>query len=476
MCPSRSSTWTTARPVAGKSVSLKHAMKSATLRSASLRQRGCRRSARTTATAHHLYDRLQMRRLTAEEMYALVDDALAVRGTAVVLRRPLVTPLVEILLPGRGPESALLDALPWRWRFGGQGVWRLVRRVAYVFDGGAVLLAHRSLGRRAATLEAGLRQAAAGRKGLIQLSPAHELVYAALEAQRVGVPPRAVQTQLEPLLSDQTVREARTFAAQARLGPVLDAALSLVLDPARHEPVSRTAGRMGGGRPLDRRFPHLAALLRGRPLQHAPARCRFLGLELLVGPDVFLPRAASEQLVHVALPLLPNEPGQTAVDIGTGCGAVALALARSLPDVRVLGVDTDARAVGWARRNARRLGLDARFVAGSLLQPLPIDLRGAVSIVTANIPCVPSADFSGASDAPASAYVGAEPDGLGLQRRLAEDARAVLRPGGHLLLQLAPAQWERFAGELADLGYEPGDAVGDDTAVAGAARWPGPRA
>jgi release factor glutamine methyltransferase len=411
-----------------------------------------------------------MPRLTAEETYALLGDALAGRGTAVVLRRPLAAPLVELLLPARGPESALLDALPWRWRFGGHGIWRLVRRVAYVFDGGTVLLAHRSLGPRAARLEAGLRRAAGGRRGLIQLSPSHELVYAAAEARRAGAPPRAVQAQLEPLLDDQTVREAQAVAARTRLGPVLEEALG----SARGEAPAGRSGR-AGRRPLARRFPHLAALLHGRPLQHAPARCRFLDLELVVGPGVFLPRGASEQLVHSTLPLLHGGLGRIAVDVGTGCGAVALSLARSLPDARVLGIDTDERAVGWARRNARRLGLDATFAAGSLLEPLPPDLRGNVSVVTANIPCVPSAEFSGAGDAPASAYVGAGPDGLGLQRRLADQARSALRPGGHLVLQLAPSQWAGFAGELAGLGYEPGGADGEGVAVVGTARWPGAR-
>ena len=214
--------------------------------------------------------------------------------------------------------------------------------------------------------------------------------------------------------------------------------------------------------------------LLGEPWHSATTRCRFDGLELLAGPGTFLPRGISEQLVRAACERLSGDELPIAVDVGTGCGAVALALARRVPLARVLGVDLDERALRWARRNARRMRMGhVRFAAGSLLDPLPADVRRGVSVVTANVPCVPPDSFAGALDAPAQAYVGVGSDGLGLQRALAAEARAVLRPGGWLLVQLAPSQWPAYRETLRDLGYDAPAADGGSVAVVAAGRWSG---
>lgn len=189
-----------------------------------------------------------------------------------------------------------------------------------------------------------------------------------------------------------------------------------------------------------------------------------------------MPRGVSEQLVEAASERLGGMQRLIVVDVGTGCGAIAMALARRLPHAQVLGLELDEGAVRWARSNGRRLRLtNVRFGSGSLLEPLPADLLGHVSLIVANVPCIPVDAFEENLDAPAAAYVGADADGLGLHRRLAAEARTALRPGGWLLVQLEPSQWPSFVATLSELGYDTvdgGDAEGLIARV-GAGRWPG---
>lgn len=162
----------------------------------------------------------------------------------------------------------------------------------------------------------------------------------------------------------------------------------------------------------------------------------FHGLELLTAVGrVLTPRPASEGLVAAAIARLGDRPARI-VDVGTGSGAIALAVAAALPQARVLAIDTSADAVELARANARRLGLAGRVTVrhGDLLDPV----RGLVDLVLANLPYLPSA---GAAARPELAgepreAVYAPGDGLGPYRRLLEASRGRLRPGGALAIQL----------------------------------------
>jgi release factor glutamine methyltransferase len=222
-----------------------------------------------------------------------------------------------------------------------------------------------------------------------------------------------------------------------------------------------------------RRVPVARDALLGEPWRGAVTRCRFGGVELLAGPRVFLPRKVSEPMVGVAVERLANVDRPVVVDVGTGCGAIALALARRIPAAHVLGFDMDPTAVTWARRNGFRLELPhVQFATGSLLDSLPASLHGRVDLVGANVPCLPPGSFAGAADAPNEAYVGSDPDGLGLQRRLAEQARRVLKPGGWLLVQLAPSQWPAYAEVVNGLGYRTEAPRADEIAVITAVQAP----
>jgi release factor glutamine methyltransferase len=145
------------------------------------------------------------------------------------------------------------------------------------------------------------------------------------------------------------------------------------------------------------------------------------------------------------------------VEIGTGCGAIALALAHARSDADVHGTDVSSAAVHWARRNARRLRLErTKFYRGSLLDPLPADLRGRIDVMIANLPFYPAAGYASIGSVPRGTIQGSGEDGLDLVRQLARDARAFLRPGGLLLLQMFGRQWETLSLELMEIGYRPG--------------------
>ncbi len=183
-----------------------------------------------------------------------------------------------------------------------------------------------------------------------------------------------------------TVRDALAssvdaLAAAGVEGPRLDAELMLaaalgrdraVLAADPHAPVAAPAARTFGAMVRRR--------LQREPLAYILGTRGFRGIELAVDGRALIPRPETELLVEVALELEP----QTVLDVGTGSGAVALAIADELPEARVVGTDTSPGALELARANASRLGLAARvtFEAGTLPAARGFDL------VVANLPYV----------------------------------------------------------------------------------------
>ncbi len=214
----------------------------------------------------------------------------------------------------------------------------------------------------------------------------------------------------------------------------------------------------------------VARRLTGEPLAWIVGHTVFAGHRLTVTPGVYVPRPHTEEVVAArAVHHLPADG--VAVDACTGSGALALVLSRARPDARVVATDVDPAAVACARAN----GVDA--LLGDLLAPVPADLAGRVDVVVAVVPYVPTPalpllqrdTFRFES---ALAYDGG-PDGARLLRRLASDARSLLRSGGHLVAELGGDQAGAIRAELAALGYlDPTvltDDEGDPRAVE--ARW-----
>ena len=185
--------------------------------------------------------------------------------------------------------------------------------------------------------------------------------------------------------------------------------------------------------------------LGGEPVAYILGRKEFWSLDLQIDPRVLIPRADTETLVEQALELLqarpPGEPPSRVADVGTGSGAVALALKKERPGDVLFAVDASAEALAVAQANALRLGLDVTFAQGDLVQPLiglaPFD------VIASNPPYIPSQDIDGLS-----AEVRCEPrlaldggaDGLALVRRLAKDAQRLLAPGGALVMEIGAGQ------------------------------------
>jgi release factor glutamine methyltransferase len=194
----------------------------------------------------------------------------------------------------------------------------------------------------------------------------------------------------------------------------------------------------------------------GEPLAWIVGRAEFAGVVVQVAPGVYVPRIQSEELARRAGGLLPDRG--VAVDLCTGTGAVAAVMCRACPDALVVGVDVDARAAHCAARNG------VRAVVGDLAAPLRA--RATVDVVTAVAPYVPTADRSllpadVQRHEPALALDGGD-DGLSVVRRVVAHAAALLRPGGHLLVELGGAQDDTLAPELARHGFTDVESWHDD--------------
>jgi len=180
----------------------------------------------------------------------------------------------------------------------------------------------------------------------------------------------------------------------------------------------------------------------GEPTPYIIGQADFYDIELAVAPAAAIPRPETELLVEETLALagerLQEAPSLAIVDVGTGCGAIALALATHLPSAQIIATDISPAALALAEGNAESLGLASpvRFLCGDLLAPL----EQPVDIVVANLPYVRSAEWESLPveircHEPRGALDGG-PDGLRVIERLLRQAPAYLRPGASLLLEI----------------------------------------
>jgi release factor glutamine methyltransferase len=213
-----------------------------------------------------------------------------------------------------------------------------------------------------------------------------------------------------------------------------------LLDIARGR--SGTDGRLSSGE--RRRFAALVdRRVAGEPMALLRGNVEFLGLRIGVRPGTFAPRMSTEALALAAIRRLRRRQRPVAVDVATGVGPVALAIANELPRAEVHGLDISARAVAVARANARELALSASFHVSDGLDSLPRRLRGRVDVITLHPPYVPCKDVSDlprevSGYEPRHTLTDESPDGLGLVRRLAAECPDWLRPGGWLLVEVSP--------------------------------------
>ncbi len=256
--------------------------------------------------------------------------------------------------------------------------------------------------------------------------------------------------------------------------PAVDAArlLGHVLGLSRTELLVRRGDAL-----TERQRAEFLALLsrraRREPLQLVLGEATFLDLTLAVAPGVLLPRPETERLVELALAELAREPpgpGDALLDVGTGTGAIALALKRAHPAAEVWATDVSEAALALARRNASSLGLPLEVRHSDLLADAAVRAAAERAVaVVANPPYLPDADRSAvppevAVEPPGALFGG--PDGLGVARRLVGQLAAALRPGALVALELDPRNVRVLAAEMG--GWE---SVRVDSDLAGRERF-----
>ena len=183
---------------------------------------------------------------------------------------------------------------------------------------------------------------------------------------------------------------------------------------------------------------YVARRATGEPVQYVLGHADFYGLRLVVTPDVLIPRPETEEVVEAALEVVGDAPW--VLDVGTGSGAIALALKLERPGAEVFAVDVSAAALEVAAGNAERLGLEVVLVRADALQPAFADeVPPTFDLIVSNPPYVPDAERHGlqleVAHEPDGALFVSDADPLVFYRALVGHALRLLHPGGWLVAE-----------------------------------------
>ena len=191
--------------------------------------------------------------------------------------------------------------------------------------------------------------------------------------------------------------------------------------------------------------------LQGEPVAYLTGRKAFYGLDLHINPAVLDPRDDTETLVDWALALLPKDSAARVLDLGTGSGAIALAIQSQRPAAQVLAVDASASALAVAQRNAQQLRLPVAFMLGSWFSPLA---QQQFDVIVSNPPYIAAQDphLQALQHEPLSALASGA-DGLDDIRSICSAAPAHLHAGGWLLLEHGSDQGDAVMQLLAQSGF-----------------------
>lgn len=190
------------------------------------------------------------------------------------------------------------------------------------------------------------------------------------------------------------------------------------------------------------------------PLQHITGIAYFRYLELKVGPGVFIPRPETESVAQLVIDRALSLPHPRVVDLGTGSGAIAGAVAQEVPQAEVHAVEFSTLAHAWAERNLAPLGV--QLVQGDLRDALP-EYDGTADVVVSNPPYIPAAAIPNEPEValhdPPEALYGGGDDGMELPTAAAASAARLLKDGGFFVMEHAEIQ----AGWIAALLERTGD-------------------
>lgn len=270
-------------------------------------------------------------------------------------------------------------------------------------------------------------------------------------------------------LNSARAQLAQDFQAVGIVSPEVEADLLLgyVLAAEKSSPLSRgevQARAFLGAALSPSQQEELTELAQKRakriPLQHLTGTAAFCDFDLQVGPGVFIPRPETELLAAhavAALQAVPH-PEPIALDLCTGSGAIAIALARGARAARVVAVERETAAANFAAKNIAALGEGrVELRVGDALDPeLTRDLAGRVAVLASNPPYVPTAEVPTQPevrdyDPPTALYSGA--DGLDMIRGIAKLGRELVVPGGTLVLEHTEQQGEAVREVLAACGW-----------------------
>jgi release factor glutamine methyltransferase len=193
------------------------------------------------------------------------------------------------------------------------------------------------------------------------------------------------------------------------------------------------------------RLPDLAArLLAHEPVQYVLGTAHFAGLDLEISPATLIPRPETEELAQLIAQEQAGRPGLTVLDVGTGSGCLALAVAQALRPARTLAIDISGEALAVARRNAARYAPAVAFQQLDILSNTPDIVPGTLDVLVSNPPYVRDSERAQMranvlSWEPATALFVPDADPLLFYKRLAELAQVLLRAGGAVYLEINEA-------------------------------------
>ena len=267
--------------------------------------------------------------------------------------------------------------------------------------------------------------------------------------------------------------------------------LQRVADDPRHEAAILLAAALGKTRAwimahpeerildcdaTDRYEVYVTRRSHGEPVAYVLGEKEFWSLPLMVTPDVLIPRPETELVVELALTHLPREAQVRVLDLATGSGAIALAIAHERPRATVVGTDISAAAIGIARRNASRLQLgNVEFAVGSWFEPVAGQW---FDLIASNAPYIAASDDRvepGVRRFEPHGALFSGPDGMSALRVISGTAGNHLSPGGWLVVEHGDRQGPAASALLTTAGFSDvtthRDLAGLDRCTVG--RWPG---
>ena len=199
----------------------------------------------------------------------------------------------------------------------------------------------------------------------------------------------------------------------------------------------------------------VAQLAEGRPLQYVLGHCDFCGLDFEVGEGVLIPRPETEELVAAVAERADDQ--SNILDLCTGSGCIAIALAKRLKNSAVTAVDISPKALEYARRNAERNGVKINFIEADIFEN-GLAAANRFDIIVSNPPYVPAADresmhINVVGFEPHDALFVPDDDQLCFYRRIGELGRRLLREGGLLCFEIYELNAEPLAQLLNKLNY-----------------------